>query len=157
MGLGSHQKSHRRNSPSRINRNRINTPVQGEHQSRRKENVRGKPRLTLRQPLQHLRRMHQHMYQASARHRTLAHLQNAIDKILTLIGITIFHLKEVNPVGKLLLGFYNPLFGIVLFFLFGVFCVEYTFRKNTFMRGYLVPLMSLTIFNNLVIIAWGAL
>lgn len=120
--------------------------------------MRTEPNTTIRPKMQFLQRMREYLHSNPKKHwRIIAHIQNISDKILTFIGVSFFHLKEVNPIGKLFIEHASILYGSIVFFLFGILCIEYVWRVQPKFLRLTVFILSVVITTNTYLLIKEAL
>lgn len=113
------------------------------------------PIAKIRDTLQFLQRMYNRLYATTTKWRIIAHVANLADKILTFAGITMYHLQEINPIGKLFLGDTISHFGIIAFFLYGVLAIEYISRVKPKIMPFSVSLLTIAIGTNTYLLLRG--
>lgn len=114
------------------------------------------PFIALRNTLSFLQRVYNRLYGTPTKWRIISHVANLFDKVLTFIGITLYHLHETNPIGKVFLGEGTSLFGIVAFFIFGIMCIEYINRVRPKWLMAESALLIVVVGSNLILILRGA-
>lgn len=113
------------------------------------------PSTTIRKPMQVIQRMHDRLYATTRRWRFIAHIGNVTDKILTIIGITMYHLQEINPIGRLFLGESVSFFGIIAFYLYGVLVIEYLHKNKPKILPFSAILLMVAVGVNAYLILFG--
>lgn len=150
MGLQKNNLFSTPNNYRRTHHYRINTSHQSRENKRIQTTMPEQPRTTISSIMQFLRGLHNKMceYASTKKFIIIAHTSNIFDKVMTVYGVKMLGLTEINFLLKPLLIF-SPLIALVAIIGVGALLLEFIRRRRFLLFPYMTILSIIVCLNNL--------